>query len=61
MQFQLSPRFLWPWFVVSVLTLVLSLASQDWTWTIVGGLFVFSSGGQLYRYYTWPRRIRRQS
>ena len=58
---QIGHRYAWVWLAISLVTLVLALDTRDWTWVVVAGLFTFSASSILFRYYNWPRRIRRQS
>lgn len=52
-------RRAWVLLVLCLVTIALAVATRDWTWVIVGALFIISAAGTLWRYYTWPRRIRR--
>ena len=45
--------------VLATVTVVLAAATGSTAWVIIGVCFVVFSTGQLWRWYNWPRRLRR--
>ncbi|HEY2869935.1 MAG TPA: hypothetical protein VGJ11_10505 [Gaiellales bacterium] len=45
--------------VLATVTIVLALMTGSTTWVIAGVCFVIFSAAQLRRWYSWPRRIKR--
>ena len=52
-------RAAWAFLVACVVIGVLQAADHQWAWVITMALFAIAAALTLWRYYTWPRRIRR--
>ena len=54
-----SHRKTWAFGILCLVMFVLNVATEDWGWAVAMGAFVVASALTLYRYYMWPRGIRR--
>jgi hypothetical protein len=55
----MNHRLAWAFLALCLVMLALSLDAGDWGWAVVMALFAIGASGTLYRYYFWPRRVRR--
>jgi len=55
----LGHRTAWVFGIACLVLLVINAVDHQWGWVVAMGCFVVATALTLWRYYMWPRRIRR--